>query len=479
MKKTVVSLLLLLPSLGFAMPSDVTTDTWYSQTVSSFVAAGYLPDNTPFRPQDNATRGEFIKLLVDAMDLRRGEITVEEASFDDVPGWYHDAFEIAAGRGWVNGEDNCLGTHPCNAYPERPINRAEAAALLIRVFGIQGTSDAPSFDDAPQGQWYTESVRNAAGNCVLRGDAGKAAVRPAATLNRAEMVLMVERAMHELTYPNCDIAVSSAKKRNLPAFIKKEHASTPLLKDTAVPLQLPLMQRLEEMKKIETKLYDTALVYKESPVLTSLNILANKYTVLVMEMKKLVDTAKSRTLTKQEGDRANDIKSEADAIVLQFLAAQDAALQTPKTTRSQADIDALRRMIDLSNSGFKQYANAKSVVDSSFVERINDQLKLWDGIITKYEDFLSTALDRALTDVEGKTIEGLQQQELSIINTLNGILEDAKMYRGGSSTYTPSPSGNYGQSHEEYCDELRTSIGISGAWRNSSGQKKLRDAGCE
>lgn len=185
------------------LPPDVTADTWYSTALSTFVDAGWIPGQQSFRPADLATREEFIRLIVEMNGGILRELPTQP-SFDDVPvdstafGW----FEEAAQEGWVTGQGDCYGKHPCHAKPNDPINRAEAAALIIRAFGLtQG--EAPAFDDAPAGAWYGNIIRTAASKCILQGDSGSRRVRPAANMNRAEMIAMLWRVDQGFTYPNC------------------------------------------------------------------------------------------------------------------------------------------------------------------------------------------------------------------------------------------------------------------------------------
>jgi len=135
--------------------SDVPSGAWYEAAVDAFTDAGYLDANqTRFRGGDNANRAEFIKLVV---ELNGGILSTAPAvpSFDDVkPGfWYYGYMEEAAKEGWVKGDNNCYGGHPCYARPAANINRAEAAALIVRAFGLEATGDASSFLDSPAGQW--------------------------------------------------------------------------------------------------------------------------------------------------------------------------------------------------------------------------------------------------------------------------------------------------------------------------------------
>ncbi len=185
------------------LPYDVTTDAWYSNALSVFISNDWISASQPFRPSGVATREEFIKLLV---KMNGGILNdpPSQPSFDDVPvrslgfGW----FEEAAKEGWITGQDNCYGKHPCSARPNDPINRAEAAALIIRAFQLtQG--DAPTFEDAPASAWYGDSIQTVASRCILQGDDGSARVRPGANMNRAEMIVMLWRVDQAFAYPNC------------------------------------------------------------------------------------------------------------------------------------------------------------------------------------------------------------------------------------------------------------------------------------
>ncbi len=187
---------------ALAAYSDVPSGVWYEEAVEAFTDAGYLDGaQTKFRGGDNANRAEFIKLVV---ELNGGILSTPPAvaSFDDVKAgaWYYGYMEEAAKEGWVKGDGNCYGSHPCYARPGANINRAEAAALIVRAFGLDETGDAPSFVDVPAGQWYTDSVQTAADYCVLQGDDATGRARPADFMNRAEMVAMLYRVDQGMTY---------------------------------------------------------------------------------------------------------------------------------------------------------------------------------------------------------------------------------------------------------------------------------------
>lgn len=187
---------------AIAAYSDVPAGVWFEDAVDAFMDAGYL-DSTQarFRGGEPANRAEFVKLVV---ELNGGILSTPPAvaSFNDVPtgAWYYGYFEESGKEGWVRGDGNCYGSSPCYARPGANINRAEAAALIVRSFGLEWTGDAAQFVDNPAGQWYTDVIQTAADHCVLQGDDRSGRVRPSDNMNRAEMVVMLYRVDQGLQY---------------------------------------------------------------------------------------------------------------------------------------------------------------------------------------------------------------------------------------------------------------------------------------
>ena len=195
---------LLFPLTALALPNDVPSDTWFSETVTNFTRAGHIDETQPFRPTEKATRAEFVQLIVKLQGGITGKNFTTQ-SFDDVNinNPFYEYFESAGQAGWLKGGSSCYGTHPCFANPNEPINRAEASTLMIRAFNLQMNGERPNFDDNPQGQWFTDLINAAASLCILQGDAGSRRVRPSDNMLRAEMVIMLERALQNLRYPSC------------------------------------------------------------------------------------------------------------------------------------------------------------------------------------------------------------------------------------------------------------------------------------
>lgn len=196
------------------LPPDVGSADWFSSAIGEFTAAGHISPNASFRPGDMATRAEFIDLLIKAKGGIRGQY--QSPSFSDVPlsSPYFAAFEEAGVNGWVKGSGDCYGRKPCNAKPNDRVNRAEAAALLNRAFGLASLNEAPAFSDNTEGAWFYDAIRTAADHCVLKGDANTGRVRPGDPMNRAEMAVMISRITKGQTYRNgCGEGQSSTNRQ--------------------------------------------------------------------------------------------------------------------------------------------------------------------------------------------------------------------------------------------------------------------------
>lgn len=182
--------------------TDVASGAYYESAAVALRAAGALDTSEArLRPNDLATRAELVKLLVSLNEVPVPTSTV--SSFNDVPvsTWYSAYFEAAAKMQWVHGDGNCYEhSRPCTARPADHVNRAEAAALIARAFGVDALGLAPPFADNPKAEWYYPIIQRVADHCILQGDDLTGHVRPSANMNRAEMVVMFHRAMQNLQY---------------------------------------------------------------------------------------------------------------------------------------------------------------------------------------------------------------------------------------------------------------------------------------
>ena len=133
--------------------------------VSAFVSAGY------FSHQDacdlmgtTGIRGDYVKLIV---EMNGGILSSHSYnSFEDVPpdSHYYRYFEEAGAEGWIRGDNNCYGTHPCYARPLEALKGEEFSAISVRTFGLpQGQSDdcvlLPDGSELPtEGTFFWEQI---------------------------------------------------------------------------------------------------------------------------------------------------------------------------------------------------------------------------------------------------------------------------------------------------------------------------------
>jgi hypothetical protein len=183
--------------------TDVQAGVWYEEAATALLESGALDQSeSRLRPNDLATRAEVLKLLVNVY----GEDLVypTTSSFSDVSktAWYYPYVEASARAGWIKGDADCYGKGlaRCTARPSDQVNRAEMAALLQRAYRLSYLQLAPEFQDNARGQWYHDPIQIAADHCILEGDGGTSRVRPAASMNRAEMVVIMHRASMGMRY---------------------------------------------------------------------------------------------------------------------------------------------------------------------------------------------------------------------------------------------------------------------------------------
>ncbi|TSC79232.1 MAG: peptidase S8 and S53 subtilisin kexin sedolisin [Candidatus Peregrinibacteria bacterium Gr01-1014_25] len=182
--------------------SDIEAGAWYEDAAAALLASGALDrSESRLRPGDLATRAEVMKMLVHLYGHTL--ISPSRPSFDDVPRttWYYPYVETAARAGLIRGDKNCYEQfRPCTARPADGVNRAEMAILLGRAYALSYDATAPVFPDNRRNAWYFEPIQTAADHCILQGDDRTGNVRPAAFMNRAEMVAMFHRASQNLEY---------------------------------------------------------------------------------------------------------------------------------------------------------------------------------------------------------------------------------------------------------------------------------------
>lgn len=167
--------------------------SWAVQPVDYLAMRGVVSgtDHLVYGPADALTRADFVTMLTRAYSM--GDY-IGGGSFADVPAdtYYSDAVSAAKNLGIVTGDESG------NFRPTQPLTRQDAMVMLRRTLDKTGLSfpegDLSAFSDAGQVADYASSdVAALVQAGIISGSDGK--ISPAASVTRAEMAVMLYRAM--------------------------------------------------------------------------------------------------------------------------------------------------------------------------------------------------------------------------------------------------------------------------------------------
>ena len=168
----------LVGTAGAAAYKDLPANHWAVNEISYMsekaVLQGYLGN---FRPGDPVTKAEFIKIENYTFGLKN---TSNQAFADVSPSkWYYTDIMKAAANGYLTTKGNFV-------YPDAPLTREEACALIMRYLGVKPRSSYSTFSDAGQisGE-YLPYVIAATESNIIKGYPDNT-FRPKNTITRAE-----------------------------------------------------------------------------------------------------------------------------------------------------------------------------------------------------------------------------------------------------------------------------------------------------
>lgn len=133
-------------------------------------------------------------------------------TFEDITNsWAKDSIEAMVAR------QISKGVSDTQFAPDKSITRAEFAALLTRVLGIQDAGQAVNFTDVPEAAWYRSEVSKVAALNIVTGDGGK--FRPNDKISRQEMAVMLSRAAKYLdANGSASVAITFTDKAGIAAW---------------------------------------------------------------------------------------------------------------------------------------------------------------------------------------------------------------------------------------------------------------------
>ena len=163
---------------------------WAEATIRNLVEKGVVNgyEDGTFRPEDNATKGEFIKLLMTAAEEgTSGAFT----NYPDVnESWAKGYIARAIDLGIcdnINTSEESFGV-------DEPITRAQAAALMGRLLAPDVTGTPEFTDSADIPDWAADPIYASAQLGLIEGD-DDGAFRPTVNLTRAEAATIILRVM--------------------------------------------------------------------------------------------------------------------------------------------------------------------------------------------------------------------------------------------------------------------------------------------
>ncbi|MEC1375869.1 S-layer homology domain-containing protein [Heyndrickxia oleronia] len=177
--------------------SDMRSGSSGFDEISDFLASdtidGFVDPKTgamSFKPNQNVTRAQFAKLLLNAMGIQPQK---EKQKFSDVipSQWYADYVNTASELGIILG--NTDGTFK----PDNNITRGQIAAMLVRAFN--GTVSFPkttnqSFSDVSSKTTFVNEINQAASLKIIRGFED-GSFKPENPATRGQAVVMIYRTL--------------------------------------------------------------------------------------------------------------------------------------------------------------------------------------------------------------------------------------------------------------------------------------------
>lgn len=172
-----------------------------------FAVQGYagLPQLRVGLFEQQGTLWQYVKDSIDAQDqvvdasiLGAGSYlaAVNRTSFNDVPAgyWAETALDLMLGRDAISG-------YPDGGFhPDATVTRAEFVKMLVLALGltVPGTGTSDGFSDVAANAWYAPYVDAAVSAQLVEGVTAES-FEPDALITRAELAVMVARAMHGYT----------------------------------------------------------------------------------------------------------------------------------------------------------------------------------------------------------------------------------------------------------------------------------------
>ncbi len=182
-------------------PSKVFNDLagyeWAADAIDRLFEKGIISGDGDggYAPERNITRAEFLKLLVEATEIKVVENV--EIIFDDVPetSWYYPYVKIAYSNKLVNGVSKI------EFAPQNYITRQDMAVLINNYLKLSGKGffgDEKRFADGNSiAEYAKDAVDTISASGIINGYED-GSFRPTALASRAEVAVLIDRLLEKL-----------------------------------------------------------------------------------------------------------------------------------------------------------------------------------------------------------------------------------------------------------------------------------------
>ena len=160
--------------------SDVSEGQWFYEPVSEMIAAGYIDgyEDGTFKPERDVSVAEFVTMTAKCLGLETGE---------EYGHWAGRQMGNAYDSGWLNEQDSAWTQF------NSPVSRQLAAKILAVALDLELTDEIPYTDRADVGQSYVTYVGALCAAGLLDGFEDNT-IRPGKVLTRAEAATLIYRA---------------------------------------------------------------------------------------------------------------------------------------------------------------------------------------------------------------------------------------------------------------------------------------------
>ncbi len=157
-------------------------------TFKEYKSYGVNINSEKFRPYENITRAEFVKMLVRSLSCRYTFLGKDTPYSDvDQDKWYAEYVKFATQEGWINGYKDW------KFRPNNPITRSEAAKIFARAIHLKENSNLPNpYRDVLKNSEFLPYIKSLRKAGIMKGKTNTL-FSPKTFIPRVEAARMVYR----------------------------------------------------------------------------------------------------------------------------------------------------------------------------------------------------------------------------------------------------------------------------------------------